>query len=422
MSDARRVTQAYQQARAQYAELGIDTEAVLSQAAEIPLAVNCWQADDVAGFDGGGKISGGGILATGGYPGRARTVDQVRADFDFARTLMPGTKRFNLHASYLDAPGQTVDRDAIEPRHFQSWIEWADQGGFALDFNPTYFSHPKAADGFTLAHPDSAIRDFWVEHGLRSRRIAAAMGAAQRSASINNLWIPDGFKDLPADRLGYRERLIESLDRVYAPPFDAGHLLDAVESKLFGIGSESFVVGSHEFYIGYALSRNLGLTMDAGHYHPTEQLADKISALLPFCRFLLLHVSRPVRWDSDHVVLFDDTTRAIMIEVCRAQAWDRAHLAVDFFDASINRVGAWVIGIRSTFKAILYALLEPRQQIAAAERDGRLTDRLAWHEEAGTLPFGAVWNMFCERAGVPVGPAWIDAVTAYERRVLAARA
>ena len=417
-----RVAHAYRQARERYAELGIDSEAVLSQAATIPLAVNCWQADDVAGFDGDGAITGGGILATGAFPGRARTVDELRADFDFARALMPGTKRFNLHASYLDAPGRTVDRDAIEPRHFRSWIEWAAHGGFALDFNPTYFSHPNAADGFTLAHPDRAVRDFWIEHGVRARDIAAAMGAAQHAPCINNLWIPDGFKDLPADRLGYRERLIESLDRVYARPLDPAHVLDAVESKLFGIGSESFVVGSHEFYLGYALTRNVGLTLDAGHYHPTEQLADKISALLPFCRFLLLHVSRPVRWDSDHVVLFDDATRAIMGEVCRARAWDRAHLAVDFFDASINRIAAWVIGVRSTYKAILYALLEPTRQIVAAERDGRLADRLAWHEEAKTLPFGAIWDMFCERAGVPTGPAWIEAVATYGRDVLAQRA
>jgi L-rhamnose isomerase len=322
---------------------------------------------------------------------------------------------------YLEHGGKKVDRDEIEVSHFQNWIDWARHLGIALDFNPTFFSHPKANDGFTIASRDRGIRDFWIEHGRRCREISAAMGNALGSPSTNNFWMPDGWKDQPADRLVHRQLLMESLDTIFQTPYNPAHTLDAVESKLFGIGSESYVAGSHEFYLAYALSRKILFTMDAGHYHPTESISEKISALLPFLDKLMLHVSRPVRWDSDHVVLFDEETKAIMREIARADAWHRVFLAVDFFDASINRISAWVIGLRSSLKAALYALLEPRDRLLDAELQGRLGDRLALLEEAKTLPFGAVWDMFCERHEVPVGPAWLDEIKKYENDVLSSR-
>jgi L-rhamnose isomerase len=415
------ITRRYRDAAEQYAEWGVDTDRALEALRHIPVSINCWQADDVGGLEGVGEITGGGILATGDFPGKARNADEVRADFEFAHRLIPGTHRFNLHAMYLEHGGTAVDRDSIEVAHFSRWIDWARSLGIALDFNPTFFSHPKADGGFTLASTDPAIRDFWIEHGIRSREISAAMGRALGTASIDNFWIPDGWKDLPADRLLHRSLLVESLDRVFAQKYPRSETLDAVESKLFGIGSESYVVGSHEFYLAYALSRSLVLTMDAGHYHPTESIAEKISALLPFFPDLLLHVSRPVRWDSDHVVLFDAETTAIMREIARADAWKRVNVAVDFFDGSINRISAWVIGLRATLKSALFALLEPHDRIVAAERDGRLADRLALQEEAKSLPFGAVWDMFCEREDAPAGARWIEEVHDYERTVILKR-
>mgnify|MGYP006266592265 CR=1 FL=1 len=411
----------YEDARGQYGELGVDTEAALAALEQVAISINCWQADDVGGLEGVGEITGGGILATGSHPGKARTADEIRQDFEFASRLIPGTHRFNLHAMYLEHGGTAVDRDAIELRHFQRWIDWAKSLGIALDFNPTYFSHPKANGGFTLSSPDPAIRDFWIEHGRRCREISAEMGRQLGMTSTNNFWIPDGWKDLPADRLGPRERLVAALDRVFAPELDPAHTLDAVESKLFGIGSESYVVGSHEFYLAYALSRQIMLTMDAGHYHPTESISEKVSALLPFVDRLMLHVSRPVRWDSDHVVLLDEETRGVMREIARAEAWHRIFLAVDFFDASINRVSAWVIGLRSSLKAALAALLEPREMLRSAENEGRLAERLALQEEGRTLPLGAVWDMFCARHEVPTGHRWLAEVERYEHDVLSER-
>ena len=416
-----RVRQSYADARQQYGEFGVDTEAVLDRMADIQISIHCWQGDDVSGFERGGPLTGG-ILATGNYPGKARTPDELRADFETAYRLIPGTHRFNLHAMYLETGGKTVDRDQIEPAHFGGWIDWAKDLGVALDFNPSFFSHPKSNDGFTLSHRNREIREFWIEHGRRSRLISAEMGRRLGSPSVNNFWIPDGSKDQPADRLVHRELLAEALDAVFAEKLDPAHTLDAVESKLFGIGSEAYVVGSHEFYLAYALTRKTLLCMDAGHYHPTESVAEKVSALLPFFPQLLLHVSRPIRWDSDHVVLFDDETRAIMREVARAQAWDRVFIALDFFDASINRIEAWVIGTRSTLKAAIYALLEPTALVRKAEDEGRLGDRLALQEEAKTLPYGAVWNEYCRRRDVPAGADWIAEVTNYDRRVLSARA
>ncbi len=413
--------QIYAAAKDKYAELGVDTEAALTKLETIPVSIHCWQGDDVSGFEGEAGELTGGIAVTGNYPGRARTPDELRADFEKAYSLIPGKHRFNLHASYLEHGGTPVDRDAIEPKHFSGWVDWAKKLGVALDFNPTYFSHPKSADGFTLAHPDTAIRDFWIEHGRRCREISAEFGRQLGSVSLDNFWIPDGWKDEPADRLKYREFLVDSLDKTFEKRLDSSLTLDAVESKLFGIGSETYVVGSHEFYQAYAQSRNIVLTMDAGHYHPTESIAEKLTALLPFFPKLLLHVSRPVRWDSDHVVLFDDQTRAIAREIARSNAWDRVYVALDFFDASINRVAAWTIGSRNTIKAILYALVEPIERIRAAEEQGCLGDRLALIEEAKTLPFGTVWDEYCRRQSVPVGTAWLDEVAAYEREVLSHR-
>jgi L-rhamnose isomerase len=418
--DGTAIGRAYEAAREQYAELGVDTERAIEQAKRIQISIHCWQGDDVTGFEQGGPLTGG-ILATGSFPGKARTPEELRADFEKAYSLIPGTHRFNLHAIYLDNQGARVDRDEIEPRHFAGWIDWAKDLGIALDFNPTFFSHPKSEDGFTLAHRDPSIRRFWIEHGRRCRLISAEMGRQLATPSIDNFWIPDGWKDQPADRLVHRELLVEALDAVFAEKLDPAHTLDAVESKLFGIASESYVVGSHEFYLAYAQSRKTLLCMDAGHYHPTESIAEKISALLPFFPQLLLHVSRPVRWDSDHVVLFDDETRAIMREITRADAWSRIFVALDFFDASINRIEAWVIGTRAAMKAALFSLLEPVGRVRKAEDEGRLGDRLALQEEAKTMPFGAVWNEFCRREEVPAGSNWIADVAAYERSVLSKR-
>jgi L-rhamnose isomerase len=410
----------YDQAKQVYADLGVDTESVLEKMKKVSISIHCWQGDDVMGFEGVESLTGG-ILATGNHPGRARNGDELRSDFEAAYRLIPGSHRFNLHAMYLESDAPVPDRDEIQPEQFSRWIEWAKEQNLGLDFNPTFFSHGKSDDGFTLAHRDPAIRTFWVEHGKRCREISAKMGKELGTPSLNNLWIPDGWKDLPADRLLHRELLVESLDEIYKDRFDPAHLLDAVESKLFGIGSEAYVVGSHEFYIAYALTRELVLTMDAGHYHPTESIAEKLSALLPFFPKLMLHVSRPVRWDSDHVVLFDDETRAIMREISRAEAWDKVYVALDFFDASINRIAAWVIGTRNAVKAALYSLVEPIELIRKAEKEGRLADRLAYQEEAKTLPFEAVWDEFCRREDVPPGTAWIAEVHTYEEEVLAKR-
>lgn len=412
--------QRYEDAREQYAAMGVDTDAALQKLESVQVSVNCWQADDVGGLEGAGELTGG-IMATGKFPGKARSADEIRDDFEFASRLIPGTHRFNLHAMYREAGGTEVDRDEIEVAHFQRWIDWARDLRVPLDFNPTYFSHPKADDGFTLASRDAGIRDFWIEHGKRCREISAAMGRELGAVCTDNFWIPDGWKDQPADRLVHRELLVESLDRIFETPMNPAETVDAVESKLFGLGSESYVVGSHEFYLAYALSRGIVFTMDAGHYHPTEMVSEKISALLPFVQQLMLHVSRPVRWDSDHVVLFDRETTAIMREIARAEAWNRVFLAVDFFDASINRISAWVIGLRASMQAALFALLEPRDRIVTAELEGRLGDRLALHEAAKTLPFGAVWDMYCARHEVPLGADWLAEVQRYEHDVLAAR-
>jgi L-rhamnose isomerase len=410
--------QAYRQAAARYAEAGVDTEQALKTLEKLAVSIHCWQGDDVGGFETpDATLSGGGIQATGNYPGKARNADELRADLDTALSLIPGRHRVNLHACYAETGGRRVDRNQLEPDHFRHWMDWARARKLGLDFNGTFFSHPKADDGFTLAHPSRAVRRFWIEHGQACRRIGAAMGQATGSPCVTNVWIPDGFKDWPEDRRAPRERLKAALDEVMREKISPRLLLDAVESKLFGIGSESYVVGSHEFYMGYALRRDIMLCLDAGHFHPTESIADKISSVLTFMDRLLLHVSRSVRWDSDHVVVLNDELRAIAEEIVRNREKKSLYLALDFFDAQINRVAAWVIGTRCMIKALLLALLRPAAALRAMERAGDYTGRLAWQEELKTLPYGAVWDMYCLRRNVPVGAAWLDAVRRYEQDV-----
>ena len=418
---SKRVEQAFALAVERYAELGVDVQRALDRLAEIPISLHCWQGDDVGGFEESGDELGGGLAVTGNYLGKARTPDELRADFQQALSLIPGRHRMNLHASYAETGGQRVERNELTPAHFQGWIDWAREQRLGMDFNPTYFSHPKADDGFTLAHADPAIRQFWIEHGIACRRIGAAIGEALESPCITNVWIPDGYKDSPVDRQGPRARLADSLDQIFAPAVDAKWNRDAVEAKLFGIGSESYVVGSHEFYLGYAISRKTLLCLDAGHFHPTEVISDKITSVLTYLDEILLHVSRGVRWDSDHVVTLTDELQAIAQEVVRNDYVRRGHIGLDFFDASINRVAAWVIGTRCMLKALLLALLEPIDKLRQFEMDGDFTSRLAMLEETKSLPAGAVWDYCCLRAGIPVGPAWLDDVRRYESEVLAKR-
>ena len=411
----------YALAKEQYAALGVDTDNAIERIQDVAIAVHCWQGDDVGGFERAGQELTGGIAVTGNYPGKASTPDELRADVEKAFSLIPGKHRFNLHASYLENSGPTLDRDEVEPAHFQGWIDWARQQGLGLDFNPTFFSHPKSDDGFTLAHPDPAIRQFWIDHGIRSRQISAAIGEQLGSPSINNVWIPDGMKDMTIDRKGPRERLVESLDSVFAEPIDKRFNLDAVECKLFGLGSESYVVGSHEFYLGYAISRQILLCLDAGHFHPTEVISDKISSVLLWVDQLLLHVSRGIRWDSDHVVTLTDELQAIMQELVRGDYLGRVHVGLDFFDASINRVAAWIIGTRCTIKALLMAMLEPIELLRECENNGDFTARLALLEEFKTLPFGAVWDYYCLQCDVPPGGMWLEDIRQYERTILSLR-
>ena len=421
MTGTANVHSAFRLAVERYASVGVDVQLALERMATIPISVHCWQGDDVVGFEGSGQELGNGLAVTGNYPGRARTIDQLRRDLQFAYSLIPGKHRLNLHAMYGDFGNRFVDRNQVSVEHFRSWMEWAREHELSLDFNPTYFAHPKATDGFTLAHSDRSIRQFWIEHGCACREIAEAIGQAQRNACVNNFWVPDGYKDTPADRRAPRERLAESLDAIFAKKMDQSHTLDAVESKLFGIGSESYVVGSHEFYLGYAITRRKVLCLDAGHFHPTETISDKISSVLMYVPQLLLHVSRGVRWDSDHVVTLNDELQAIMYEVVRGKCFDRVRIGLDFFDASINRVAAWTIGTRNVCKALLTALLEPSDMLQQYELCGDTTARLAMMEEHKTMPLGAVWDYYCEMSGVPVGLAWLENVRDYESNVLSHR-
>lgn len=418
---AKNIEQAYRLAEEQYAELGVDTSAAIRRLANVPISLHCWQGDDVGGFEGVGGALGGGLAVTGNYPGKARSADELRGDLEKAYSLIPGSHRLNLHAMYGEFDGRHVDRDQIGPEHFQGWIDWAGDRGIGLDFNPSLFSHERASDGLTLSHPDAGIRRFWIDHSIACRRIGAAMGQSLGTPCVTNVWVPDGYKDTPASRKAPRERLADSLDAIFAEEIDPQWNLDAVECKLFGIGSESYVVGSHEFYFGYAVTRNKLLCLDAGHFHPTEVISDKISSVLSYVPRLLLHVSRGVRWDSDHVVTFTDELQAIAQEIVRGDYLSRVHIGLDFFDASINRIAAWVIGTRNTIKAVLCALLEPHERLEQAERSGDFTARLALMEELKSMPFGAVWDYYCQQAGVPNGLEWLDEVKKYEENVLLRR-
>ncbi len=420
MSRPSSIESAYALAREAYAELGVDAEQALVRLDQVPISMHCWQGDDVRGFEDPQRPLSGGISATGSYPGRARTADELRADVEVAMAQIPGPKRFNLHTTYLEAD-RPVDRTEILPEHFQRWVDWARSRGIGLDFNATFFSHPKSDEGATLSHPDPAIRRFWVDHCRAARKVSAHLGKSLGTPSVMDIWIPDGSKDLPYDRFGPRRRLAEALDQCLAEPLPREHHRDAVEGKLFGLGAEAYTVGSHEFYLGYATRRKLMLCLDTGHYHPTEQVSDKISSVIGFVDGVLLHLSRPVRWDSDHVVLLDDETQAIACELVRGGVLDQVSIGLDFFDASINRVAAWVIGTRNVRRALLRALLEPGARLAEAEARRDHTARLALLEEEKSLPWAAVWDEYCARKGVPVGLAWLEVVRGHERAVLAGR-
>ncbi|MFD3227584.1 L-rhamnose isomerase [Rahnella aceris] len=414
------IDQAWTLAKERFAQLGIDAEAAIKQLDTLPVSIHCWQGDDVAGFENPEGNLTGGIQATGNYPGKARNAQQLRADLELAISMIPGPNRLNLHAIYLESD-KPVARNEIEPKHFTGWVDWAKKNKLGLDFNPSCFSHPLSADGFTLSHANPEIRQFWIEHCQASRRVSASFGRALGTPSVMNIWVPDGMKDITVDRLAPRQRLMSALDEVISEKFDITEHIDAVESKLFGIGSESYTVGSNEFYLGYAASRGTALCLDAGHFHPTEVISDKISAAMLYVPRLLLHVSRPVRWDSDHVVLLDDETQAIASEIVRHDLFNRVHIGLDFFDASINRIAAWVIGTRNMKKALLKALLEPTDLLKKLEAEGDYTTRLALLEEQKSLPWQAVWDMYCQRHDVPVGGQWLDTVRHYETSVLAKR-
>ncbi|WP_435258257.1 L-rhamnose isomerase [Thioclava sp. FR2] len=410
------MSKSFDQAKAQFADWQVDAEAALAALSAISISVHCWQGDDVGGFERKSGTSGGGIQATGNHPGRARTPEELRADLDFAFSRIPGRHRLNLHAFYMDTD-ESPDRDQIEYRHFRPWVEWARDRGLGLDFNPTFFAHAKADDNLTLAHPDAGIRDFWIEHGARTRDIAAQIGAELGSQCVNNIWVPDGFKDIPVDRMAARERLWQSLDRMMAKPQVRAQMLDAVESKLFGIGVEACTVGSHEFYLGYAAKKDVALCLDMGHFHPTENVADKLSSVSLAVQDILLHVSRPMRWDSDHVILMNDDVMAMAQELVFSGLLPRTKIGLDYFDATISRTTAWVIGVRNMQKALLRALLLPQSRLKEIERKMDNTARLILAEEARDLPFAAVWAEFCARADAPTGLSLMKDLETYQAKV-----
>jgi len=412
------VQEAYELAKERYAALGVNTDAALDQLQKISLSLHCWQADDVTGFENPNATLSGGIQATGNYPGKARNMEELRADIVKAASLIPGSHRVNLHAIYGDFGGQFVDRDQIEPKHFHSWMVWAKENGFKLDFNSTSFSHPKSGE-LTLSNPDKSIRDFWIEHTKRCRAIAEEMGKFQGSPCVMNLWIHDGSKDQTVNRLEYRKYLKESLDEIFETKYD--NMKDCIEAKLFGIGAESYTVGSYDFYLGYGAKNNKIVTLDTGHFHLTESIADKISSLLLFTPEIMLHVSRPIRWDSDHVTLMNDDTLDLAKEIVRSGELDRVNIGLDYFDASINRIGAYVIGTRSTQKCFLQGLLEPLATLRKYEADGKYFERLALLEESKALPWNAVWDMFCLKNNVPVGEDFIADIQKYEVDVTSKR-
>ena len=406
---------------AEYAAIGVDVNHALTQLDKLPISLHCWQADDVTGFENVNGNLTGGIQATGNYPGKARTIDELRADIDKAMELIPGNHRVNIHAFYGDFGGEVVDRNQIEPKHFQSWINWAKEKGYKLDFNATCFSHEKSADGLTLSHPDPAIRAFWVEHVIRCRKIAEEMGRQLGSKCMHNIWIPDGSKDVTVNRLQYRQNLKDSLDTIFEYKTNDEFMKDCIESKVFGIGLENYTVGSHEFYMGYGIKNNIPITLDSGHFHPTEIISDKISSLLLFSSEIMLHVTRNIRWDSDHVVILNEELVAIAQEIVRADAVDKVHVGLDYFDASINRIGAYVVGVRATQKALLQAFLEPISKLRQYEANGQNFERMALLEEAKSMPWGAVYNYYCAKKGVIVGEAYIADIQQYEKEVTSKR-
>lgn len=414
------VARNFEEAKKLYGHHGINVDEILTELERIKISIHCWQGDDVRGFLFRDQELSGGISVTGEYPGAAVTPDQLRADLEKAMSLIPGSHKVNLHAIYADTD-ESVDLDQLEPRHFQSWVDWAKEQGIGLDFNPTCFSHDKSKDGFTLSHADPAIRQFWIEHCKASRRIGAYFGEQLGQTCVTNIWVPDGYKDMPVDRMAPRQRLKDALDEIFAEEMNPQWNLDAVESKLFGLGSEAYVVGSHEFYMGYGIRNNKLICLDAGHFHPTESIAGKLSSLALFTDGLLLHVSRPMRWDSDHVVIMDDELIEIGRELVRNNLLEVTHIGLDFFDASINRIAAWVIGTRNTIKALLRAKLEPIDRLKQAELEGDYTTRLAISEEFKSYPFGAVWDYYCERMGVPIREEWLSEVKQYEQDVLLKR-
>ena len=417
----KQIEAAYNLAEERYGALGVDTGMALERLAQISISLHCWQGDDVSGFENPDAALGGGLAVTGNYPGKARTTAELRADLDLAYSLIPGNHRLNLHAIYGDSNNEKLDRNEWQPHHFDRWIDWAKVNHHGIDFNPTCFSHPMADSGFTLASADKNVREFWIEHCRLSRQIGAYIGEQLQTPVITNVWIPDGYKDSPVNRQLHRTLLAESLDQVFAEEIDPRFNKDAVEAKLFGIGSESYVAGSHEFYLGYAISRGMMLCLDAGHFHPTEVISDKISSALLFVPELLLHVSRGVRWDSDHVVTLTDELQAIMQEIVRGDYLDRVHIGLDFFDASINRIAAWTIGSRNALRSLLMALLEPAAVMRELELAGDFTARLVMLEELKGMPFGAVWDYYCLQQGVPVGISFLDEIRTYEKQVLAQR-
>jgi L-rhamnose isomerase len=412
---------AYDLAKERYSALGVDADRALATLEKVSISLHCWQGDDVGGFENPGGELGGGLATTGNYPGKARNAHELRRDLDVVYSLLPGSHRLNLHAIYAETGGVKVERDQLGPEHFSAWKDWAQANGHGLDFNPTCFSHPMAEDGFTLSHRDPAIRRFWIDHCKACRKIGAYFGRELGTPAVTNIWIPDGYKDTPVDRTAPRLLLQESLDAIFAEKIDPSFNLDAVEPKLFGLGSESYVAGSMEFYSAYAITRGKLLTLDAGHFHPTETIADKISSLLIFLDALLLHVSRGVRWDSDHVVTFDDHLQAIAQEIVRAEALNRVHIGLDYFDASINRLAAWTIGARNTLRALLYALLEPHDLLRRLEIEGDFSGRLALLEELKAMPANAVWDYYCMEKDVPIGMAFMDVIRKYEADELVKR-
>ena len=415
------IKEKYELAKEEYEKWGIDVDKVLDQLNKVKISIHCWQGDDVTGFEVSQNELSGGIAATGNYPGKARNAEELRSDLEKALSLIPGKHKVNLHAIYAETDGQVVERDEIKPEHFKNWVEWAKKNDLGLDFNPTIFSHPKASDGLTLSHPNKEIRDFWIRHTIASRKIGEYFGKELGQTCLTNIWIPDGYKDIPSDRLGPRRRLKESLDEILKVKLDKKYNLDCVESKVFGIGAEAYTVGSSEFYLNYAAKNNIMSLMDTGHYHPTEVVSDKLSSMLLFNEKVALHVSRPVRWDSDHVIVLDDELKELAKEIVRNDALDRVIIGLDFFDASINRIAAWTIGTRNMIKALLNAMLMPNEKLKDLQDEGNFTERLALMEEFKTYPMGDIWNYYCEKNNVPVGEKWLDEVKKYENDVLSKR-